>query len=171
MRHCCKVLTTSYLQTEESFPDCGIILRGDESSSGYANPLGDKWSWVKTPSGGVQLIDVIEDSGSDDNFISMSVIKRLGLRPVPAPPLVHQMINGHTIISNQHVEIAWFTTDMEGTDFFRVAPPGAPMSMLVGKPFSKKYPDALMLEPPQIRDMLLTVQTKIKVVMHTNSND
>lgn len=125
-----------------------------------------KWSWVKTSATrDFELVEVIEDSASTSNFISPSLVGRLGLllKPVLGQAPSHRTMTGQKFVSREYVDVPWVGREAEGTDRFYIAPPDAPIQMLVGRGFLYQHPGVFMDEQPSMNDALLTVQTKIKV--------
>lgn len=147
--------------------------------SGFGQPVDDtggvkyKWSWVQATgtSANVELVKVIEDSGSANNFISVDQIKKLGLQRRPMSPVVHHTLDGQRFVSRECVDVSWIGRETCGTDRFYIAPPGAPIDMLVGTNFINQHPRVFMEEMPKSLDTLLTVQTKIKVLSNSTQKN
>lgn len=70
-----------------------------------------KWIWVETPGATAELVEVIEECASDDNFISPSQASRLGFqfKPVldPAPAFL-ETTNSH-FVPQEYVDITWMS--------------------------------------------------------------
>ncbi|ROV95997.1 hypothetical protein VMCG_07983 [Cytospora schulzeri] len=128
--------------------------------------LRTKWSWLRSPNGGDWLaVEVIEDSGSTTDFISRSQIKHLKLEAEIDDPILLRTITGQIFTVNEYVEVLWSGKDLkERRGRFWVAPTETPIQMLVGRNFTKEYPEVLMDERPESspQGMLLTMQVKME---------
>lgn len=123
-----------------------------------------KWCYVATNEG-VELVQVVEDSGSANNWISRNQIERFGLSAKRGNVITSKTLTGEEFSSDRYVDVSWKGKGShQGTDRFYVAPEKTPIHMLVGHDFTVKYPRAFMdHEPPPSTPQLLTLQSRVKV--------
>lgn len=70
-----------------------------------------KWVWVETPSATTELVEVIEELASDDNFISASQASRLGFqfKPVLDPAPAFLETTNSRFMPQEYVDITWMS--------------------------------------------------------------
>ncbi|KUI56140.1 hypothetical protein VP1G_03507 [Cytospora mali] len=128
--------------------------------------LRPKWSWVNSPIRGDWVVmKVIEDTGSANSWISRSQIKHLELETNTDDQTLLVMLTGQAFTVREYVDVIWSGKDLkEGVDRFWVAPLDALMQMLIGREFTRKYPEVFMEEFPVLKPqgMLLTMQAKMQ---------
>lgn len=85
---------------------------------------------------------IIEDSGSEKNWISRAQIERFGLSPKRGAVITGMTLTGEQFVSDTYVELSWKGKGSNrGKDRFYVAPEKTPIDMLVGHEFMNKYPE------------------------------
>lgn len=129
-----------------------------------------KWCHVLTDEG-TELVQVIEDSGSANNWISRAQIERFGLGTKRGNKITSKTLTGEEFSSDKYVDVVWRGKDSHHRkDRFYVAPEKTPINFLVGNGFAAKYSKMLMdQEPPPSHPQLLTLQSKVKVGYRTPS--
>lgn len=122
-----------------------------------------KWFYVAT-NGGTESVQVIEDSGSTNNWISRTQIELFGLSPKRGPRISSMTLTGEEFFSDKYVDVSWIgRNSCQGTDRFYIAPEKTPIDMLVGHNFTKKYPGVFTDQEPSSTAQLLTLQSRPKV--------
>lgn len=107
-------------------------------------------------------MQVIEDTGSANNWISREQVKRLRLSVLYGDEITIETITGEKYSSDTFVDISWTGKGShQGTDRFYEAPKGTPITMLVGNEFIDKHPGVFEEEEP-ITFHLLTLQSREK---------
>ncbi|KAJ0107646.1 hypothetical protein J7T55_007838 [Diaporthe amygdali] len=133
------------------FVQMGRLLRG----------IRVKWCYVTTDEG-TDKVRVIEDSGSANNWISNVQIKRFGLNAKRGPTITGITLTGEKFSSDKYVDVSWVGKGShQGTERFSIAPEKAPIEMLVGEEFTRKYPGVFMDQEPT--PQLLTLQSRVQV--------
>lgn len=109
-------------------------------------------------------MQVIEDSGSTNNWISRTQIELFGLSPKRGHKISSVTLTGEEFFSDKYVDVSWIgRNSRQGTDRFYVAPEKTPIDMLVGNDFTKKYPGVFMDQEPSSTAQLLTLQSRPRV--------
>lgn len=123
-----------------------------------------KWCFVAT-NGGKELVQVVVDSGSANNWISRTQIERLDLSAKRGNKITSTTLTGEEFSSDKYVDVFWQGKGSHhGTDRFYVAPENAPIHMVVGHEFTLKNPRVFMDdEPLSSTPQLLTLQSRVKV--------
>jgi hypothetical protein len=124
-----------------------------------------KWAQIFNPSNSlVTDARVIEDTGTQVNFISPALAKACDLRIDPTQVTVHKVITGQQFKADKWVQVEFIGKGGKiHSESFYLAPPAAPIELLVGKQFLNRNPDAFWDGKPTASASLLNVQAKITV--------
>lgn len=122
-----------------------------------------KWCYVTTNKG-TEKVQVIEDSGSVDNWISNAQRERFGLVAKRGQKIIGITITGEEFASDEYVDVPWEgKASYKGIERFSIAPEKTPIDMLVGQEFIEKFPGVFMDQEPT--PQLLTLQSRVQVGM------
>lgn len=126
------------------------------------NGIQCKWSFVSSGTRPPVLMQVIEDTGSAYNWISRTHAEQCGLQFKRGAPIRNKTLTGEVFNSDEYVDVPWLGK-VGGTDQFYIAPPSAPIQMLVGSVFTRKNPDVFMDREPGCNPLLLVLASRMTV--------
>ncbi|KAE8448983.1 hypothetical protein EG329_008571 [Mollisiaceae sp. DMI_Dod_QoI] len=126
-----------------------LAARGSESQNSYGTSRrqnsGDiqyKLAHIHNPTNGqVKEVTVVEDSACRVNFVSPAVARLCNLTIYSTSEIEHATLMG-SFTSDQWTEVNWVgKSGITGSNYFYLAPEGAPIDVLVGTEFLRDHPD------------------------------
>ncbi|TLD28489.1 hypothetical protein PspLS_03402 [Pyricularia sp. CBS 133598] len=140
----------------------GVVKFGRKPDDPDNLDLPYKWSVVEVNKEKA-AVQVLEDSGTDVNWISRQQAEKLGLSIKATETLLFIGFTGHSFKSSECVYVPFLGKgDVRGQAKFYIAPPAVPVKMIVGRDFMEQHPGVLWDQQPPGKKVLLAIQPRMK---------